>query len=346
MGDLYRIMVLDDDGDFRNLVTTFLGSEFHNTDIISYDPVSQGIPSADYDWSSCDVLLLDYNLHGTGKTGIDIVVANKDNRLFPATIILTGAGGEEVAVRALRAGVYDYLRKQGLKKEQLKSAVINAIARHNAFSERLYSLDEARQLASKEAELIIAAYRAKYDEVRSREEERFRSERLKFENQLQEYKKKLQDIEDEKRRAEESKRLLEQDQARLKEKLEVRNDGHDEETQQSIQDELQEAVNRLKETEKGLAEAMEEHNRIKSAMEKAQWQKEQEEESQKQFQDDLHAFDEEVKIQQEHYARIAARLDEEARKKEEAEKTREAQARKDDQSLFDDVTSQLGLEGE
>ncbi len=67
---------------------------------------------------------------------MDILHANRKNPDFPATIMLTGAGNEEVAVRALKAGVYDYLRKQSLDKQELKASILKAYSNHNQEIER------------------------------------------------------------------------------------------------------------------------------------------------------------------------------------------------------------------
>jgi EAL domain-containing protein (putative c-di-GMP-specific phosphodiesterase class I) len=45
--------------------------------------------------------------------------------------MLTGAGNEEVAVRALNFGVYDYLRKENLAREQLIESINTAFLKHN-----------------------------------------------------------------------------------------------------------------------------------------------------------------------------------------------------------------------
>ena len=40
--------------------------------------------------------------------------------------MLTGAGTEEVAVRALKTGIYEYQPKQSLTKDKLKQSIIHA----------------------------------------------------------------------------------------------------------------------------------------------------------------------------------------------------------------------------
>lgn len=137
---LKNILILDDDADFRKLLITILGKRFEDVSVTEYDPVDQGIPDDHFNWSKYDVLLLDYHLSIPRTTGLDILQNNRKNRLFPATIMLTGAGNEEVAVRAVKAGVYDYMRKEYLDKERLQNAILEAFEKHQVECEKLNEL--------------------------------------------------------------------------------------------------------------------------------------------------------------------------------------------------------------
>ena len=137
---LKRLLILDDDADFRKLVMIYLKKMFEGVELVEYDPVAQGAPSEDFDWSKYDVLLLDYYLCIHGVTGLDILQANRKNKFFPATIMLTGAGNEEVAVRAIKAGVYEYLRKEKLDKQELRNSILDAFEKHKTERERLSEL--------------------------------------------------------------------------------------------------------------------------------------------------------------------------------------------------------------
>ena len=138
--NLERILILDDDADFRKLLITYLGKMLTDVELIEYDPVANGIPGKDFDWSRYDVLILDYYLTRNGLTGLDILQMNRKNQFFPAAVMLTGAGNEEIAVRALKSGVYDYLRKEALNKEQLKDSIIEAWVKLKTERERLNEL--------------------------------------------------------------------------------------------------------------------------------------------------------------------------------------------------------------
>jgi len=71
------------------------------------------------------LLLLDHEL-GEGEYGLDWLRKFKKDESFPATIMLTGHGDEEIAVRALRFGAQEYINKQKLSKNRLEEAIKNA----------------------------------------------------------------------------------------------------------------------------------------------------------------------------------------------------------------------------
>lgn len=144
-----RILVLDDDADFRNLLRTYLNKQFEGTEVEEHDPLADGVPGEDFEWSRYEVMVLDYNLSIPDVTGLDILQANRHNQLFPATIMLTGAGNEEVAVRALKSGVFDYLRKEKLDKEELHDAIVDAYEKLGSRQERLNEFTNQSQAFNK-----------------------------------------------------------------------------------------------------------------------------------------------------------------------------------------------------
>ncbi len=139
---LKRILIFDDDEDQRRLLLTYLGKMFEGIELEQYDPLALGAPPENFDWSRYDVLILDYFLCLHGVTGLDIVHANRNNPAFPATIMLTGAGNEEIAMRALKAGIYDYFRKQSLDKQELRNSILNAFEKHKQAKKTRVGLTE------------------------------------------------------------------------------------------------------------------------------------------------------------------------------------------------------------
>lgn len=179
-----KILIIDDDSDCRKLLITWLSSQFQNIEFVEYDPLEQGVPDNDFDWSAFDVLLLDYNLQIDGVTGLNILQDNYDNLLFPKTIMLTGAGNEEIEVRALQSGVSDYMRKDQLSKSELKVAIDNAFAQQSSRRQQLYALNNAMQVPEAESQEIIEDYKKQYKQMHEQEVEKFQSDMQMIQQEL------------------------------------------------------------------------------------------------------------------------------------------------------------------
>ena len=67
---IQRILILDDDADFRKLLLTHLGKLFEGVEAEEYDPVARGVPGEGFDWSRYDILILDYYLCIHNITGL------------------------------------------------------------------------------------------------------------------------------------------------------------------------------------------------------------------------------------------------------------------------------------
>lgn len=301
-----KILILDDDSDFRKLLARYLKSEYADAELDEYDPVEKGIPGEAFDWSRYEVLILDYNLQIDNLTGLDILQANRDNPMFPATVMLTGEGSEEIAVQALKSGVTDYLRKEKLDKNQLRASVQEAFDKYTSRQVRLYSLNEARQLARKEAQKILAIYKDNYDRVQAREQARLQQERRKLETELKKNQEILDKINDSRYQAEQKRTASEQ--------------------------ELKEITNRQKEAE--------------AAVIKANWKMNQEEVTSKiQFEDDLKSFRDEMDMQARATKTLSTQIEKILEIKAAAKRQAKAAEAEQDRNLLDDIATQLDKEG-
>ena len=148
--NLERILIIDDNSDYRKLINTFISKLLPGAEVIEYDPVFEGVPDDEFDWSDIDVLLLDYHLSIVGTTGLDILHKHHKKHSFPATIMLTGAGTEEIAIRALKSGIYEYLPKQSLTKDKLKQSIIHAWEDKKAKNKKKQELTQHNRSFSKE----------------------------------------------------------------------------------------------------------------------------------------------------------------------------------------------------
>ncbi len=130
---LKNILIIDDDQDFRTLLKSLLLKSFPDVEIHEYDPVEKGEPEEGFDWSMFDVLILDHYLCIHGLTGLDLFEKHQNKSDFPLTIMLTGAGNEELVIRAFKAGINDYIRKDKLSAAVLYEVINKA---HEEYLER------------------------------------------------------------------------------------------------------------------------------------------------------------------------------------------------------------------
>lgn len=143
---MHNIIIIDDDFDYRQLVCKFLKSIFTDTEVDEYDPISNGIPGKDFDWSKYDCAIVDYYLCIQNFTGLDLLKREQTNPQFPASIMLTGAGNEEIMAKSLKFGANRYISKQGLTKTVLRESIEQAWEKHQQNLRRRKLIDR-RNLA-------------------------------------------------------------------------------------------------------------------------------------------------------------------------------------------------------
>ena len=85
----HRILVVDDDPEFRILIKHLLHQSFPNADVVEYDPVAEGQPDDDFDWSHYNLLILDYELNQP-ETGLDWLKTYKKTRGVPSDYYADG----------------------------------------------------------------------------------------------------------------------------------------------------------------------------------------------------------------------------------------------------------------
>lgn len=126
MLDKRILLIVDDCAVDRKIYRRYLLKEaFYSYEILEADSAGEGILM--YKQKRCDAILLDFCL--PDMDGLDFL-----NKLrfvgwenSTPVIMMTGHGDEEIAVRAMKQGVQDYLVKHHLKEDILRLAVRNAI---------------------------------------------------------------------------------------------------------------------------------------------------------------------------------------------------------------------------
>lgn len=116
-----HVLIIDDAPDFRALASQFVAIEWPHAHVEEYDPLTRGIPPADFAWADVDVVLLDFMLGR--EDGLDWLRRLRTIPGMPPIIFMTGSGSEDVAVRAIKLGAADYLRKHDLSRQRLVEAI-------------------------------------------------------------------------------------------------------------------------------------------------------------------------------------------------------------------------------
>ena len=129
------ILIIDDSEDMRLLVRHYILVEWPGAKIEEWDPIARGKPQDDFPWRAYDAVLLDYML-GT-EDGLVWLKEFKRKPECPPVIFMTGQGNEEIAVKALKAGAHDYLRKHDLSQGRLVSSLRDAISESEIVPPRL-----------------------------------------------------------------------------------------------------------------------------------------------------------------------------------------------------------------
>lgn len=126
-----KVIIVDDSREYMALVRRMLAREWPEIEVTEYDPEQQGEPSAEFDWSIYDVLILDYQL-GSATTGLDWLARYRQAPGFPPTIMMTADGDEYVAARAIKGGAHDFIKKADLDEQRLYSLVRDALRERDA----------------------------------------------------------------------------------------------------------------------------------------------------------------------------------------------------------------------
>jgi DNA-binding NarL/FixJ family response regulator len=120
-----RVLLIDHDARFRSEVTGIFASTWPGSEIEHYDPEVSGRPGPGFKLSQFDLVILDNRLGS--EDGLEWLRDFIARPGCPPTVMLAGQGSENVAVRAMKLGAYDYLPKQLVTKESLEQIVTHAL---------------------------------------------------------------------------------------------------------------------------------------------------------------------------------------------------------------------------
>ena len=150
-----RLLVIDDDEIDRAQVQRNLRKAAPHIQFVveeAANPQQAGVAAKG---APFDCILLDYLLPGARAT--DILPALIGLQPTAAIVVLTGQGDETIAVELMKAGISDYLPKDGLDPERLWSAVKYAVALAKVRRDTAHFENARRRQAAQQRALVEAA---------------------------------------------------------------------------------------------------------------------------------------------------------------------------------------------
>lgn len=148
-----KILILDDNQFDRSRIRRMFestGLSFQLCEVEAIDDMAELLENNDF-----DIVLIDYRLPvGNGFSALDMV-QNHPRSVDTTTVMITGDDQSWVAVSALKNGCKDYIAKDDLSVERLRSLVLTAIDDANdakAKSKRLKHKLEALSLQIKSSQ--------------------------------------------------------------------------------------------------------------------------------------------------------------------------------------------------
>ena len=172
-----RILYIEDDEGMAKLLQRKMRREGYHVDL-AFDG-TKGL--AAFEKNPCDVLFVDHRL--PGYSGLEIIRKLVSRNCLPPTVMVTGAGDEEVAVEAIQLGAADYIVKDvdGGYIELMPVVVEKTLnrkrlldAKEKAEKEMLQAYDSLEKLVQERTEELLQANNALKNEIL----ERKRAEKL------------------------------------------------------------------------------------------------------------------------------------------------------------------------
>ncbi len=158
--DSLSLLVVDDNpGDHALYAALLEAVDTHRYTLTGEFTADGGLEECDaHDF---DCVLLDYRL--PDRTGARFIqdLSKRTTGSFPPIIVLTGAGSEEIAVEALRAGAADYIPKSVLSTQSLHRTIVNAVEKarlRQAVREKRNELERSNLILSRQNEEIHGFY--------------------------------------------------------------------------------------------------------------------------------------------------------------------------------------------
>jgi PAS domain S-box-containing protein len=130
MGERIRVLHVDDSPDFAELTATYLERVDDRFEVATAPNAEAGLDR--FRAESFDCVVSDHEM--PGSSGIELLEAIREECDDCPFVLFTGRGSEEVASRAISAGVTDYLQKESGTEQftVLANRISNAVEQHRA----------------------------------------------------------------------------------------------------------------------------------------------------------------------------------------------------------------------
>src|SRR6185503_5673497 len=140
-----RVLIIDDQGDFRRLLARHIHTAFDSPSVAEYEPAARGRLPADFSGSAYDAVLLGDR---PGRDfGVDWLRDLSRRNGFPPIIYLVSNPSPETEEHAIHAGAHACLSRRKVDHVALIGALRAAQARRGQFSRPPVRVDEATRAA-------------------------------------------------------------------------------------------------------------------------------------------------------------------------------------------------------
>jgi tRNA A-37 threonylcarbamoyl transferase component Bud32/FixJ family two-component response regulator len=120
-----RFLIVDESSQFRRSLGTMLRACWPGAETEEWDPKERGSPGAAVARGGFSAVLMDSR--PGGADGTEWVAEIRQDPNAPLVVLLAAEGGENLAVKAMKAGAADYLRKADLTSQRLELALKDAL---------------------------------------------------------------------------------------------------------------------------------------------------------------------------------------------------------------------------
>jgi len=140
-----RFFIIDDDGDYRKLLSHHLSTHWPRAEIRSYDPVQSGRLPDGFSGADSSVVLLGDN--AGGGDSLDWLRQFRRVPRFPPVVFI-GSGDERQVVAAIKAGADDYISRRRVNHQRLITIIEPLVGRDEPASSSGRFFVDRKELAT------------------------------------------------------------------------------------------------------------------------------------------------------------------------------------------------------